>query len=103
MNNRPATLSHHILQSAGTMIGVCVTLIGLVKVVEARVGPSHVDEYAALTSLLFLASALWSYIAMRHPNRPRLGALCEASADLCFLLGLIAIALISTFFAYEVI
>ena len=39
------------------MIGVCATLVGLVKILEARIGPSHVDEYATLTALLFLVSA----------------------------------------------
>ena len=61
-------LSKHILPSSGTMIGVCATLIGLVKLAEAHIGPSRVDEYAALASLLFLASAIASYISMRHPE-----------------------------------
>ena len=62
-------LSKHILPSSGTMIGVCATLIGLVKLAEAHIGPSRVDEYAALASLLFLASAIASYISMRHLDR----------------------------------
>ncbi len=41
-------LSKHILPNSGTLIGVCATLIGLVKVAEAHIGPSRVDEYAAL-------------------------------------------------------
>jgi hypothetical protein len=102
LRDRP-TLSRHILPNSGTMIGVCTTLIGLVKVVEAHIGPSRVDEYAALASLLFLASAITSYISIRHPTRVRLSGRCEVIADQCFLLGLFAIATISMFFAYEVI
>src|ERR1700684_1245746 len=75
------SLSRHILPSSGTMVGVCVTLIGLVKIVETRTGPSRVDEYAALTTFLFLASAVASYISMRHPEHPRLSARCEMIAD----------------------
>ena len=96
-------LSKHILPSSGTMIGVCATLIGLVKLAEAHTGPSRVDEYAALASLLFLASAIASYISMRHPKRARLSARCEIIADQCFLAGLIGIAVITLFFAYEII
>lgn len=96
-------LSKHILPSSGTMIGVCATLIGLVKLAEAHIGPSRVDEYAALASLLFLASAIASYISIRHPDRPRLSERSESLADQCFLAGLIAIAIITLFFAYEVI
>jgi hypothetical protein len=102
IHDRPA-LSRHILPNSGTMIGVCTTLVGLVKVVEAHIGPSRVDEYAALASLLFLASAITSYISIRHPGRFGLSARFEAIADQCFLVGLFAIAIISIFFAYEVI
>src|ERR1019366_5496026 len=47
-------LSHHILPNASTMLGVCLTGIGLVKVAEAHLGPSHVDEYLALDAVCFL-------------------------------------------------
>ncbi len=96
-------LSKHILPSSGTMIGVCATLIGLVKLAEAHIGPSRVDEYAALASLLFLVSAIASYISIRHPDRAHLSERSEAIADQSFLAGLIALAIITLFFAYEVI
>ncbi|WP_299717947.1 hypothetical protein [Tardiphaga sp.] len=96
-------LSKHILPSSGTMIGVCVTLIGLVKILEARIGPSRVDEYAAVVSTLFLVSAIASYISMRHPERHSLSTRCEIIADQFFLGGLIAMTAITLFFAYEVI
>ncbi len=98
-----AALSKHILPSSGTMIGVCATLIGLVKLAEAHIGPSRVDEYAALASLLFLASAIASYVSIRQTARPRLSERCEVIADQCFLAGLIGIAVITLFFAYEMI
>jgi hypothetical protein len=96
-------LSKHILPNSGTMVGVCATLIGLVKLAEAHIGPSRVDEYAALDSMLFLASAIASYISIRNPERPRLSERCEAVADQCFLFGLIGLAIITLLFSYEVI
>ena len=69
---RTETLASHILPVSGTMIGVCVTLIGLVKLAEARHGTSHVDEYAALAAITFLASALASYLSMRYSDREKL-------------------------------
>lgn len=101
--NEQRALSKHILPSSGTMIGVCATLIGLVKLAEAHIGPSRVDEYAALVSLLFLASAIASYISIRHPDHAPLSERCEIVADQCFLAGLIGIAGITLFFAYEII
>ena len=91
------------MPTSGTRVGVCSTLIGLVKIIEARIGPSRVDEYAALAALLFLASALASYVSIRHPSRERLSRKCETVADVLFLIGLVSISIVSLFFAYEVI
>lgn len=98
------TLSRHILPSSGTMFGICTTLVGLVKVAEGKLGPSHVDEYAALVSLFFMASAIASYVSIRHEEgRPNFSARCERLADKCFLLGLMGVVAIGLLFAYEVI
>jgi hypothetical protein len=102
-NDRNRSLSTHILPASGTMIGVCTTLIGLVKVIEVKNVPSHVDEYAALASLFFLASAIASYISMQQTGHPRFSNKCELVADRCFLVGLVSIALIAILFAHEVI
>jgi hypothetical protein len=96
-------LSRHILPTAGTMIGVCATLIGLVKVAEAHMGPSRVDQLAALTLVIFLASAIASYVSIRRPGASVWGRRCERIADQCFMAGLVAITLIGIFFAYEII
>ncbi|MFE1601310.1 hypothetical protein [Methylobacterium sp. ID0610] len=96
-------LSQHILPSAATMIGVCTTLIGLVKIIEERIGPSHVDEYAALTALLFLGSSMASYLSMRWSGEERLSARLEGAADICFLIGLPSLSVISVLFAYEAV
>ncbi len=85
------------------MIGVSTTLIGLVKIAEYRMGQSHVDEYAALASLVFLVSAMASYVSIRSSHRPQLSERLELVADQCFLIGLVTLASISVFFAYEVI
>ena len=94
-------LSKHILPSSATMLGVCVTLIGLVRIVEARIGPSHVDEYAGLVSLFFLASALASYSSMRSVSRSRFAERPETFADLLVLAGLASISFVALLFAYE--
>jgi hypothetical protein len=96
-------LASHILPVSATMIGVCATLIGLVKLAEAKHGSSHVDEYAALASVMFLASALTSYLSIRYSQRAGLSYRIEQIADLIFLGGLIGITLVATLFAYEVI
>ena len=63
MSSEPETgaarrdLSPHILSTSVHLIGFSTTLIGLVKVAEARIDPSHVDRYAGIAALVFLLSA----------------------------------------------
>lgn len=85
------------------MIGVCVTLVGLVKVAEVRSGHNHVDEYAALAAISFLGSALTSYLSIRYTQKSKLSDWLEQIADVIFIASLVAITLVATLFAYEVI
>lgn len=98
-----ASLATHILPVSGTMIGVCVTLVGLAKLAAGRSGQSHVDEYAALAAISFLASSLASYLSIRFLRRSRLSYRLEQIADAIFMFALVAITLVATLFAYEVI
>ncbi len=88
---------------SGTMIGVCVTLVGLVKVAEIRFGRSHVDEYAALAAISFLASSLTSYLSIRYSRNATFSYRLEQIADVIFIAALVAITVVATLFAYEVI
>jgi hypothetical protein len=103
IRTRSDSLASHILPVSGTMIGVCATLIGLVKLAESKHGSSHVDEYAAVAAVTFLASALTSYLSIRWSGRATLSVRTEQIADVIFLCGLVGITLVATLFAYEVI
>ena len=115
MSADPATLSDQELVLQGKVAGLLIAWVQAVllramsayetyrRVTREAVDLPYADEYAALASLLFLASAIASYISIRHPDRPRLSERSESLADQCFLAGLIAIAIITLFFAYEVI
>jgi hypothetical protein len=95
-------LSGHILPNSTAMVGVCVTAIGLVKLLEGRIGPSRVDEYCAVTAIIFAASAILSYVSIRMET-PNSNGVLERLADFCFMLGLAALTGIALLFAYEVI
>ena len=82
---------------------VCATLIGLAKLAAIKHGTSHVDEYAAVVAVTFLASALTSYLSIRWSDRMRLSIRIEGIADTIFLCGLVGITVVATLFAYEVI
>lgn len=96
-------LSGHILPNSTTMVGVCVTAIGLVKLLEGRIGPSHVDEYCAVTAIIFAASSILSYVAIRVEAMANSAGVIERFADICFMVGLAALTGTAVLFAYEVI
>jgi hypothetical protein len=95
--------SRHILPTASTMIGISTTLIGLVKLLEHYSGPSQVDVYSGIVAVLFLLSAILSYLSTRLEARPRISRFAEQVADNFFLLGLMGITGVAFLFAYEVI
>ncbi len=96
-------VSRHILPTSGTMLGVCTTLIGLVKVAEGTIGPSRVDEYAGLTAFVFLISAITSYLSFREGSLGKYSLQLERLADGAFIVGLFMLTAVSLLFAYEVI
>ena len=96
-------LSPHLLSTSMHMIGVCTTLIGLVKIAKTQIGPSHVDHYAGIAALVFLLSAGTAYLSIHYAHRARVSQKLEWIADLGFICGLGGISAIAVFFAYEVI
>jgi hypothetical protein len=53
--------------------------------------------------VLFLVSTIASYLSIRSWDRGQGGVRLELVADVFFLVGLLAIAMVGFFFAYEVI
>lgn len=99
-----ADLGRSILPSSGTMIGICTTLIGLVKINEHSKGDSQVDEYGALIAIAFLFSAVLSYLSIRLAGvRPLFAHKCERAADALFLVGLVRLVGLGATFAFELI
>lgn len=101
-NEAHGRMAERILSTSGTMVGVCATLIGLVKLTEVRRGLSHIDELAGVTAVGFVFCALLSYLALRS-RRPAWRARLEKTADLLFLVGLAALALLGLLFGFDVI
>src|SRR5262245_60406370 len=85
MPSRNGDVSQHILPTAATMVGACITLIGLVRLVEVHASIATIaDNIAACAAVLFLMSTLLSYVSLRT-TRSTVAA--ERAADVLFLLG----------------
>lgn len=92
-------LSAHILPTSATMIGVCMTVLSI-----GHLGPSGefrmiVDKLLAVDAVVFLVSALLSFIAMRAGRR---GRPQEVRAELIFTGGLVLLALVAVVLAFAI-
>lgn len=86
MDSGGRNLSSHILPTSATMVGVCMTVISIVKLSHVGVAGTVIDKLLAFDSLLFLLSAVFSYVSLRvGRNVTRL----ERFADNTFMMGLV--------------
>jgi hypothetical protein len=101
--NGPRELGEHIFSVSAGMVGVCITVIGLFRIVSRS---QHVDSVAdnllSIDALVFLASCFLAYLSLRaqaEENRKRF----ERAADYLFLAGLTMVSVVGVLIAYEVI
>jgi hypothetical protein len=94
MNSDRRDLSAHILPVSATMVGVCMTVISILILTGRDLSGTVADDILAFDSLLFLVSAMISYLSIR--SRSQRSERLERVADGCFLLGL-SLMVLSTF------
>jgi hypothetical protein len=91
----------HIFTASAALVGVCLTVIGLLRVVgQLRQSRSWGDDLVAVDALLFLTACTLSYWALRTRTRRRRYRV-EQVADLIFLAALCLMVLICGLVAYE--
>ena len=66
-NDEGNGLSKHILSTSANLMGICFVVISFVYVSGIR-HKTLLDEFCALTMILFLASCILSYCSMRSLN-----------------------------------
>ncbi len=108
MNDRQKTprleedICVHILSVSAAMVGVCLTVIGLLRVVTAiRRVDTIGDDLLAADATMFLLSALLSYWALRTRTVRRMHRV-ERVADVVFVLALVAMVGICIFITYAI-
>ncbi len=94
-------LSHHILPNSSMMLGVCMTVISIIKVVGVRHGQNKIAEAFALDSIFFLVSAVLSYASMRIDRQTEHAVRLEKFADASFVFGLLFMTCAGFVLAYE--
>jgi hypothetical protein len=92
----------HIFTVSAGMVGVCLTVIGLIRVViTLRKTDTFADDLLAMDALLFLIACLASYWALRTRSAKRKYRV-ERFADLVFVLALILMAGACLFVTYRI-
>jgi hypothetical protein len=81
----PHGLSAHILPASATMIGVCMTVLSIGHLGAGGQWRMVIDKLLAVDALVFLASALLSFMSMRSS---RFGTVYETRAEIIFIAGL---------------
>ena len=92
----------HIFTVSSAMVGVCLTVIGLVRVViTLGKADTIADDLLASDALLFLISCFLSYAALRSRGIRRMHRI-ERAADAVFIFAMIVMVAICAFLTYAV-
>ena len=95
-------ISIHIFTVSSAMVGVCLTVIGLIRVViTLGRADTLTDDLLAGDALLFLISCLLSYWALRSRSLRRMHRL-ERIADGIFILAMIGMVVICALITYTI-
>jgi multisubunit Na+/H+ antiporter MnhF subunit len=98
-----AELAVHIVSLSAMLVGVCLTVIGLIHVaVRLKEGNTPADDILAGDAVLFLVTCLLAYASLRARRRSWRRAL-ERLADACFLLALTLMTLVCAVVAFELL
>lgn len=92
----------HIFSVSSAMVGVCLTVIGLIRVViTLGTADTLADDFLAADALLFLISCLLSYWALRSRGLGRMHQL-ERIADVTFIIAMIGMVVVCALITYTI-
>ena len=98
-NSTSRDVSTHILPTSATMVGVCITVVTIVRLIEAnKAFTTIMDDIVAVDSAFFLVAAILSYLSVRSGQQSQR---LERLADLVFMLGLTIMVGVSFLLAWE--
>ena len=101
-SKREENICIHIFSVSAAMVGVCLTVIGLIRVVITLGRADTVaDDLLAGDAVLFLTASLLSYTALRTRNASRMKHF-ERVADWLFILAMTLMVAVCAFIAYAI-
>lgn len=89
-----ADLCIHIFTASAALVGVCLTVIGLIQIVTATTKVATIaDDLLAADATLFMLACVLAYCALRSRSSRRMHRL-ERVADAIFLAGLLLMTVV---------
>jgi len=98
IEKQESNISIHIFSVSATMVGVCLTVIGILNFISNK--KTIVDEITAVDALIFLISCVLSYLAIRTKDNKR-RFLLEKRVDVIFLSGILLMVFICVLIAFD--
>jgi hypothetical protein len=96
-------LAVHIVSASAALVGVCLTVIGLIQLVlHLKNWNTPADNILAGDAVLFLLACMLAYASLRSRTRTRRRSL-ERLADACFLFALFVMTVVCTVIAFELL
>lgn len=101
IEKQEANLSIHIFTVSATMVGICLTVIGIINLLAfGKKAETIVDDILATDAILFLAACIISYFAIKMENK-ELRLKLEKFADTIFLSAIGIMTLVCFFIVFK--
>ena len=98
--NLDEDMSVHILTTSAVMLGVCMTVVGVLHVLTVMSKVDTLgDDLLSVNSMIYLCACLSAYWALRTRRRKR-NAVLEHVADVLFLVGLVVSTIATGFITW---
>jgi hypothetical protein len=102
-NETERELNVHIFSVSAQLVGICLTVIGLFRVVgKLRAVDSIADDLLAADAIAFLSACVVAYASLRAHSRRRRRAL-ERVADVCFGTALLLMTVVCALITWRLV
>lgn len=94
------SISVDVFSVSAAMVGVCLTVIQLIKMNAAQRPNTIVDDILAFDAIFFMMACIFSFLALKGKRRSRFKKIMENIGDSCFLLAISTMVVAITLVVY---
>lgn len=97
------SISVDVFSVSAAMVGVCLTVIQLIKMNGTQSPNTIVDEILALDAIVFMVACVISFLALKSKRHSRFKKIMENIGDGCFLLAISTMVVAITLVVYTLL